>query len=213
MTRRATKHKDRCKKPSGKQSRGVVIFVVVSHRRRASPLQRQPRSNACTWFLSSQHSSGTKACSRGGMYRPTMSSSFSTNFGSRDTLKVQPSAFEAIGLPNLEHGRIRKTELGGQFASAPVGSAFGCGQCDHTHNVYRIDRRFASAARQVCINRGKTVFGKPVAPRNDLSATDFESPCNRVIAKQRNLRTSSVCDRTRRASSICCSQVSMMLVP
>ncbi len=36
-------------------------------------------------FLSSQHS--TKACSGGDRYRPTMSSSFSTNFGSRETLK------------------------------------------------------------------------------------------------------------------------------
>ena len=45
------------------------------------------RSSACTWLFSSQHS--TSACSGGDMYKPTISSSFSTNWGSREALKLR----------------------------------------------------------------------------------------------------------------------------
>jgi hypothetical protein len=63
-----------------------------------------------------------------------------------------------------------------------VGGTFRRGLRRHAHNLRCVDRRFAPAARQVRLNRSYTTFGESVAPRNDLTPTDFEPPRNLVIA-------------------------------
>ena len=100
------------------------------------------RSSACTWLFSSQHS--TSACSGGDMYRPTMSSSFSTNCGSRETLKprircgFKPlarqcretlAAHRAAGLARCPRAWIRRSACAngkpalGPSAGTPLASA------------------------------------------------------------------------------------------
>lgn len=100
---------------------------------------------------------------------------------------------EAVGLPYFEHSGIRNAEFGGQLARTPVGSALRLGLRRHADNFRRVDRRFASATRQIGFNGLHATCGKSITPRDHLSATDFKSPCNLVITnplggKQHNPR-------------------------
>ena len=74
----------------GEQGGGAVALVVVGHRLRRGPgfigSDGWVRSSACTEDFSSTHS--TIAFSGGFRYRPTTSISFSSNFGSLDSLNV-----------------------------------------------------------------------------------------------------------------------------
>jgi len=68
----------------GGRSVALVVVRMVAARPFLGGSPGCVRSGARTWLFSSQHK--TKACSGGDMYKPTMSSSFSTKFGSRETL-------------------------------------------------------------------------------------------------------------------------------
>ena len=95
----------------------------------------------CAGLFSSQHS--TNACSGGFRYKPTISSSFSINRGSRETLKVL--RLETVGTPHpgdggrarptasaiVQVGGIGRCALGGQLIHDPPPA---CGQvqsCSH----------------------------------------------------------------------------------
>lgn len=85
---------------------------------------------------------------------------------------------ETIGLPDLEHRRIRNAKLGGQLARAPMRGTFRHRLRRYAYNLRRVDTRLTSATRPVRINRRHAAFGKSSSPCNDLIATNFEPPVN-----------------------------------
>jgi len=116
------------------------------------------RSSACTWLFSSQHN--TSACSGGDRYKPTMSSSFSANFGSRETLNVSTKCGFSPLARQIRSTGIADARLGGQRARAPVGSRFGLVLCRQAHDLGRINTPLASRARQIGFDRRQPTFGK-----------------------------------------------------
>ena len=173
------------------------------------PSSRQPRSGAIqrlhlALLVAAQH----QGMLGGDMYSPTIFSSFSTIFGSRETLKVRPCG-QSVGTPHLEHRGVRDAQLRGELACAPMRRCRG---------VVCVVRRTISAASMRGLRplRGRSPAMAARPPRQTDSAssppgsTDAQlraiwrlpspSAASNTMRARRTARTSSVCDLTRRSA-------------
>ena len=146
----------------------VVAFVVVGHRLGAAGNHRQRglgAVSACADDFSSMHS--TIALSGGFRYRPTTSISFSSNFGSLDSLKV----FTRCGLrPRAAHTRCTVSSetptswpsTDNSNASSPP--AWNCVSDRRFRRSCPADGRLLAATRAHLIEFGNPVLGEPLPP-------------------------------------------------
>src|SRR5665647_3419097 len=131
------------------------------------------RSNACTWLFSSQHS--TSACSGGDMYRPTMSSSFSTNLGSRETLKPRTRCgFNPWARQWRETLAALTPSFFGDGSGAPMGGRFGLALGGQRHQACNIDCHRWCPARQVALDSCEPVLRIALPPTRHLHAPNAQ---------------------------------------
>ena len=130
------------------------------------------RSSACTWLFSSQHSA--RACSGGDMYRPTMFSSFSTNNGSRETLKPRMRCgFSPLARQCREAG-CANAKLSRHLARAPMRGRLGLALSSQLHQSSHIDLDRRRPARQVLFDALDPRLGIAITPPRNLHASDCQ---------------------------------------
>ena len=151
------------------------------------------RSSACTWLFSSQHS--TKACSGGDTYSPTMSSSFSTNFGSREILNVLTKCGFRPLAPRYAAHSYRSPRLFGQAGACtngsppPVSSASSAARSRPHRSVACVrcveDRAQSPGARPA---RSGYANGQPGGGRCRALPRSLDCPCRRCASVSSMLR-------------------------
>ena len=112
------------------------------------------------------------------MYSPTTSSSFSTNFGSREILKPRTRWGFRPCARQIRSTVVSLTPLRGQGARAPLSGRRRQGLGRAPHDLCRIYHALAPATGQVLLDSRKATLRVALPPATHLHTADLQLRCN-----------------------------------